>query len=173
MLRLSNAFIDRSILSLRTGAQIGVALEPIINPNNLKIEAWKAKDIRQKGDFILPAGEIRDFIIKGVVVNDHDALTLPEDMIRLKPVMDIAFKIEGKLVVTDAKRKIGKVSDYSVDDGFYIKKIYVTPPILKSLTSQQIVIDRDSIVEVTDKKIVVSDDSTVKAGSGVPVTVEA
>lgn len=172
MLKLSNAFLNRSVLSLRTGGKIGVAIEPIINPNNLKIEAWSAKDTREKGDFVLPTGEVREFISKGLVVNDHDALTRPEDMVRLTPVMNINFILLGKSVVTEDNRKIGKISDYSVDDGYYVKKMYVTPPLLKSFSTEQLIIDRDSVVEVTDKKIVIKE-SREKLRSPVSVAAEA
>ncbi|MFT4532129.1 MAG: hypothetical protein ACI9T8_000139 [Candidatus Saccharimonadales bacterium] len=172
MMRLSDAFMNRSVLSLRTGSPVGLAIGPIIDPNNLKIAGWHAKDLRQKGDFILPTGEVREIITKGLVVNDHDALTHPEDLVRLKPIIDIAFELVGKQVVNERKRKIGKVTDYSVDNGFYVKKIYATPSLIRSLKSQQLVIDRDDILEVTDSKIVVRE-ATVKSPSTVAQQVPA
>jgi len=173
MLRLSNNYIRRSVLSLRTGGVIGVALTPIINPNNLKIEGWYAVNHLEKGDFILPTREIRDFIAKGLVVDDHDALTDPEDMIRLKEVIDLQFNIIGKSVVTENKKKLGKIEDYAVDESsYYIQKLYVQPSLLKGLTTEQLLIDRSQIVEITDKHIIVQD-PTVPVSSAVPVRAEA
>lgn len=172
MLRLSNAFYDRPILSLRTGGKIGTAVSPLINPNNLKIEGWYAKDSVDKGEFILPSGEIRDFITKGLVVDDHDALTHPEDLVRLKSTIDLGFELIGKNVYTESNTKLGKVVDFAVDDGFYTQKFYVNPPILKGLTGNQYLIGRNEIVEITDKKIVVAD-ASVKAGSRVPLRAQA
>jgi len=167
MLRLSNNYTNRSILSLRTGGVIGVATTPIMNPNNLKIEGWYAQNRLEKGDFILPILEIRDFIIKGLVVNDHDALTHPDDMIRLKEILELRFELIGKLVVTENKKRLGKVVDYAVDEqSNFVQKIYVTPPLLKGLTNDQILIDRSQIVEITDKKIIISNpEATVPSGS--------
>jgi sporulation protein YlmC with PRC-barrel domain len=173
MLRLSNNYLDRSILSLRTGGVIGVAQTPIINPNNLKIEGWYANNNLEKGSFVLPILEIRDFIAKGLVVNDHDALTHPDDMIRLKDTMDLRFELIGKPVVTENKKKLGKIIDYAVDEqSNYIQKLYVSPSLLKGLTNDQMLIDRSQIVEITDKKIIIANmEATVR--SGVAQTAEA
>jgi len=173
MVRLSNNYLNRSILSLRTGGVIGVAQAPIINPNNLKIEGWYALNNLEKGSFVLPILEIRDFIAKGLVVNDHDALTHPDDMIRLKDTMNLRFELIGKSVVTEGKRRLGKVTEYAVDEqSNYIQKIYVSPSILKGLTNDQMLIDRSQIVEITDKKIIIANpEATVR--SGVPRPAEA
>lgn len=170
MLRLSNNYQDRSILSLRTGGVIGVAKSPIINPNNLRIEGWYAQNSLEKGDFILPILEIRDFIAKGIVVNDHDALTHPDDMIRLKDVLRLRFELIGKLVVTDSKKRLGKVVDFAVDEqSNYVQKLYVAPPLLRGLTNDQILVDRSQIVEITDKRIIISDlEATVRSGIALP-----
>ncbi len=173
MLRLSASYTDRSILSLRTGGQIGVARSPIINPNNLKVEGWYSNDSYEKGEFILPAQEIRDVIAKGLIVNDHDALTRPEDMVRLSEIISLKFDLIGKNVVSENGKKLGRITDYAVnDDNYYIQKLYVNPSLLRGLAQEQLLIDRGQIIEITDKKIIVSD-PTVKAGATNPLTAKA
>ncbi len=172
MLRLSNSFYDRSIMSLRTGGKIGIADTPIVNPNNLKIVGWHARDVSQKGSFVLPFSEVRDFITKGLVVDDHDAITSPDDLVRMKPVIEANFEITGKSVVTESKKKLGKVVDFAVDESFYVQKLYVNPPLLKGLSGNQLLIGRNEIVEINDKYITVSD-ATVKVGNGAPVRARA
>jgi sporulation protein YlmC with PRC-barrel domain len=165
--------MDRSILSLRTGGQIGLAKKPIINPNNLKLEGWYAEDTYEKGDFILPVQEIRDLIAKGLVVNDHDALTHPDDMVRLSEIINLKFSLIGKIVSTESGKKLGKISDYAVnDENYYVQKLYVNQSILHGLTQEQLLIDREQIIEITDKKIIVSDPS-VKAGASNPLRAQA
>ena len=160
MLRLSGIYHNRDILSLRTGRAIGHAFSPVINPNNLKIEGWWASSKDEKDTMILPAGEVRDLIAKGLVVNDHDAMTAPSDLIRMKETLDIDYELVGKSVVSENKKRIGKVQDYSVDDkSMYIQKIYVSQSLLHGINKNQIIIDRNQVVEVTDKKIIVKDPS--------------
>lgn len=165
MLRLSKSYYNQHILSLRTGSKIGEAIEPIINPNNLKIEGWYSQQIYEKGQYILPVGEVRDIIPKGIVVNDHDSITLPGDLVRQKDIIDLHFELIGKNVKTESKQKLGKVADYAVDDeSNYIQKLYVNPTLLKGITQNQFIIDRSAIIDITDKEITVKD-ASVPMGS--------
>src|SRR6056297_1637147 len=116
MLRLSEYYLDKDIMSLQVGAPIGHAYDPIINPANLKIEGWFATERNSREEMILPVTELRDVIAKGFVVNDHSAITNPEDLVRLKKVINLRFQVVGKSVKTDQKRRLGKVTDYTVND---------------------------------------------------------
>ncbi len=173
MLQLSNILINRPILSLRTGGVIGQSLRPIINPNNLKVEGFYCDNKFDKSTSILLSQEIRDFIAQGIVVNDHEALTDPDELIRLKDVLELDFEILGKPVVTISKQKVGKVTDFAFDnETMYVQKLYVGQSLLKSLNSGQLSIDRTQIVEITNKKIVVQEILKPKK-SPLPVTVPA
>ncbi len=170
MLRLSNTYTNQPVLSLRSGSRIGTLRGAIINPNNLKLEGWHALNTNEKGVFILPVIEVRDLISKGVVVNDHTALTDSEDLVRLQETLEINYELIGKQVVTESGRKVGKVNDYAVDDSsFYIQKLYVAASILRGISQKQYILGRNSIVELSDRKIVVSD-STLRSTSRAPAT---
>lgn len=160
MLFLSKYFMNRKILSLRIGGPIGKTTNLLINPNNLKIEGWHASSSDSSDSMILPAGEVREIISKGIVVDDHDSLTHPEDLIRLQKIIDADFNLSGKLVVSNGGRRIGKVQDFSVDnDSMYIKKLYTSQSLFKMAAGTQLTIDRNQIIEITDKKIVIKDPS--------------
>ncbi len=158
MLQLSSTLINQAVLSLRTGGQVAVATEPIINPNNLKIEGFYCEDYFEKQQLVLLTQDIRDRVGRGFVVNDHEVLVDPDELIRLKEVMKLQFTLIGKPVVTVNKRRLGKVNDYAVDDvALYVQKIYVAQSLLKNLTGGSLSIDRGQIVEITDRKVVVQD----------------
>lgn len=158
MLQLSGIYYDRKILSLRTGGPVGHALNPVLNPNNLKIEGWYATAVHERESYVLPAGEVRDIIAKGIVVDDHSSLTLVDDMIRLKDIINLGFEVIGKTVKNENKRTLGKVEDYAVDDqSLFIKKLYVSQSLLRSFSTQQLVIDRTQIIEINDRFIVIKD----------------
>jgi sporulation protein YlmC with PRC-barrel domain len=158
MLQLSTIYYDRPILSLRSGGPVGHALSPLINPNNLKIEGWYATAHGERTSFILPAQEVRDMIKKGIVVNDHTSLTHTEDLVRLKKVIEHGFEIIGKQVYSENNKKVGKISNYAVDEeSMLIKKLYVSVGITKSFKIQQLIIDRSQIVEINDSYITVRD----------------
>lgn len=158
MLQLSDSVINQPIMSLRTGGQVATATEPIINPNNLKIEGWYCQDKFSKNELVLLSQDIRDVIKQGFVINDHDNLGTVDELVRLKDVIRINFTLLGKPVVTINKQKMGKVTDFAVEvETFYIQKIYLTQSFIKSLSGGNLGIDRNQIIEITNQQIVIQD----------------
>jgi sporulation protein YlmC with PRC-barrel domain len=158
MLQLSASLLNKSVLSLRTGGIIATITGPIINPDNLKIEGFYCQDRFDKRTLVLLYQDIRDTLLKGYVVNDHETLVEPDDLVRLKKVMDLNFEMLGKQVVTISKQKVGKVSDYATEtETMYVQKIYVAQSVFKNLSGGSLSIDRTQINEITPKKIIIND----------------
>ena len=158
MLQLSTSLLNKPVLSLRTGQPIAQVSSTLINSNNLKIEGFYCTDRFNAKSMILLYQDIREFIDKGYVVNDHDALSEPHDLIRLADIIKINFKLIGKPVVTISKEKVGKVSDYAVEtQTMYIQKIYVSQSLLKNFSGGSLSVDRNNINEITDKKVIIND----------------
>ena len=158
MLQLSASIVNRPVLSLRTGQPVATVTKPIFNPNNLKIEGFYCNDAFSKSELILLYQDIREVIKDGFVVNDHDVLVEPDDLIRLKDILEVGFELLGKQVVTISKDKIGKVNDYAADtETMFVQKLYVSQSILRSLTGGSLSVDRNQINEITNKKIIIND----------------
>lgn len=158
MLQLSANLINKSVLSLRTGAPIATVTAAIFNPNNLKIEGFYCQDNFDKRELILLYQDIRDIMPKGYVVNDHDVLVEAEDLVRLKDVIDLNFELIGKPVETISKQKVGKVSDYATEmETMFVQKIYVSQSILKSFTGGSLSVDRGQINEITPKRVIINE----------------
>ncbi len=158
MLKLSASLLNKPVLSLRTGGPVATVLGPIIKPDNLKIEGFYCQDRFEKRQLVLLYQDIRDLLPQGFVVNDHDVLTEPDELVRLRKVFDADFDIMGKEVITSDKQKVGKVNDYAVEtETMFIQKIYVSQSILKSLTGGSLSIDRSQVIEVTPKQIIINE----------------
>jgi uncharacterized protein YrrD len=158
MLQLSASLLSRPVVSLRTSGQIATVETAIINPNNLKIEGFYCTDKFSHKTLVLLTQDIRDNIKQGLIVNDHEVLTEPDELIRLKSIMEMQFELLGKSVETVSKHKVGKINDFAVDNQtLYVQKLYVGPTLIKSLTSGQISVDRNQIVEITNRRIVIKD----------------
>lgn len=171
MLRLSQALINRPVLSLRLGNQVATATAPIINPNNLKIEGFYCLDRYEKNkNLILLYSDIREVIPKGFVVNDHEVLSEPGELLRLQEIMKIKFELNGKQVVTVSGTKLGKVSDYATEESsFYVQKLYVTQSLVRNFTGGSLIVDRNQIVEITNRRIIIHDlQQTVPARAAAP-----
>lgn len=174
MLQLSDTLLNQAVLSLRTGGQVATAVEPIINPNNLKIEGFYCDDRFEKKRLILLTQDIRDRVERGFVINDHEVLVEPEELVRLEAVLKLQFVLIGKPVISVNKQKIGKVNDFAVDSSsLYIQKLYVGQSLVKSFSGGNLSVDRSQIVEITDRKIIIQEPQTpirnsVPAGAASP-----
>jgi sporulation protein YlmC with PRC-barrel domain len=158
MLQLSDAITSKPILSLRTGAPVAQVISPIINPNNLKIEGFYCQDSEDKKQLVLLYQDIRDILPQGIVINDYDVLAEPEDLVRLKKVLEIDFELMGKPVETISREKVGKVTDYAFESAtMFIQKLYVSQSILKSLTGGSLSVDRNQVQEITPKRIIINE----------------
>lgn len=157
MLALQKTFEGMPIMSLQSGGRLGELGAPIIDPRKLQITAFYAEGSRIHEISVLHTSDIREVGPLGVIVNDADQVMTAEDgLVRLQEVIDLNFSLIGKLVIDDTKRKIGKVTDYTIEtDGFTIQKLHVSQSIMKNIASSGLIIGRAQIVKVTDKEIIV------------------
>lgn len=157
MLVLKERLVNVPVMSLQTGTEIARTERPIIDPRRLTIVAFYCQgpklDITPA---VLHVNDIREAGTLGFIVDDADALMSPNDLVRLQQVMGFNFTLEAKLVMDDRGQKIGKVGNYTVDmRSFYITQLQVQPSILQSWSNSQILIGRNQIIEMDDKKIIV------------------
>lgn len=158
MLQLSNALANKDVMSLRTGTPVARILRPIINPNNLKIEGFICQDTINKEELVLVYQDIRELLPQGFVVDDHDVLARPDELVRLQKFINMNFQLQGMQVVSNSKEKLGKVADYATEvETMYIQKIYVAQSVFKAFTSGQLSVDRNQIIEITASKIIIQD----------------
>ncbi len=156
MLKLYENFPGTSVLSLRVGRPVAVVIEPIINPNNLFIEAWRVQDNQSKAVLVLLTQDIRDLLTQGLAIDDFDVLTEEKDLIRLQETIKLKFKLEGLKVKDENGQSYGKVIDFAFEaKSFYIKKIYAAQPLVKSISGNSLTIDRTQILEITDREIII------------------
>jgi uncharacterized protein YrrD len=158
MLQLSEFLHNRNILSLRAGEAVATAIGPIVNPNNLKVEGFYCQDRFEKKELILLVQDIREILKDGFVVDDYEKLVEPEELVRLKDILDLHFELIGKPVETIDKERVGKVNEFAVEtDSMIIMKLYAHQPLFKSLTGGTLSIDRNQIHEITPKRIIINE----------------
>jgi len=161
------------IMSLQTGAQLGTASEPIVDPHTLKIIAFYCTGkLIEARPAILHTDDIREFGQMGFIINDSDDIMPVEDLVRLQDVINLHFELIGKAVIDTNKRKVGKVGNYIIEsNSFNIMKLGVKRPLLQAIGDTEAIIDRRQIVEVTDKEIIV-EAPTIKAEAGAKNSLE-
>lgn len=157
MLVLKERLVNVPIMSLQTGAEIARTAQPIIDPRQLTVVAFYCQghgvDINPA---VLHIDDIRESGSLGFIVDSAEVIMSPADLVRLQQVIGFNFTLEGKSVVEENGRKIGKVSNFSTDlRSFFITQLQVQPSIWKSWGTAQVLIGRTQIIEINDQKIVV------------------
>jgi len=145
------------IMSLQTGAQIAETRAAIIDPRHLSIAAFYVEGPNIAEPTVLHPSDIRELSDIGIIVDSQDKLMSLDGLVRLQQVIDFGFDLKGLKVVDEHKRKLGKVSEYSVEtDGFTIQQVYTEQSLLRSFSTMGSTIHRSQIVSVTNDVLVVS-----------------
>ena len=164
MLVYASKLIGMRVLSVQAGGAIAQISEPIVNPDNLKIIAFRLSGplVNKSPANILDVSSIREYSTYGLVIDDIDELVEPDDVIKIKKVLELNFNLVGLKVETKKGSKLGKVSNYTVtSDNFSVQQIIVKRPAIKSFVDPELTIHRKEIVEIDDYKIIVKDEEKV------------
>lgn len=159
MLVLGSKLLNYPIMSLHVGGEIARTSEVVIDPDGLKVAAYTltgpAIGNGEYGD-ILEVSDIREFSNLGMIIDSADVLVYRQDVIRLDRIMSLNFKLVGLRVVSEDGKKIGRVSDYTVDsNSFMVYQIIVRRPFIKSALDPELTINRSQIIEIDDYKITI------------------
>lgn len=157
MLLLNAQLENTPVMSLQSGSSLGTVGQPIIDPRKLFIIAYYVTGPRIQTTSILHTSDIRELGPLGFIVDNADTvMSLDKDLIRLQEVITFNFSLIGKTVVDDNKKKLGKVTEYTLEsEGFTIQKIHVSQSMMKNLTNSNLIIHRSQIIEINDQTIVV------------------
>lgn len=156
--------IEAPVLSLHMGGMIARTSEIVVDPDSLKVVAFKVYGPEigngEIGDF-LPEKAVREYSPLGMVIDSSDDFVEADDVIKLKNVLALNFSLIGMHVVTKKGTRLGKVSGYSVNtDNFMVQQLIVQRPLLKSFLDPELTIGRSEITKITDKEIVVKDEES-------------
>lgn len=165
MLVISEAIANRRVMSIHAGAPIASINEAIVDPSKLKIEAFSVYSRNLQFFSVIHSNDIREWSALGVVINSEDEIMEVDDnMPKVKKLVESKFKLDGINVRTSSGKRLGKVRSYVFEtDGFFVVKLYVEKTgllALANILNQPLVIDRESIINVTNKYIEISDEST-------------
>lgn len=175
MLINGSRLLDCSILSLHVGGEIARITELVMNPNNLKIIAFRVEGplVRDDVGDILPIESVREFSTHGAIVDSIDELIDGEEVVRIRDVLKLNFSLTGLKVITKKKSKLGKVSDFILDtSSWQVHQIIVQRPLMKSFLDPELIIPRQKIVEVNDYEVIIKDE-TEKSQKKSPATTPA
>lgn len=157
MLVLGSQLIGVPVMSLQTGTELARTKDAIIDPHTLNILAYELEGSQlDQHPSLLRIADVRELGELGMIVDSSDEFIGVDDVLKIRDIYNLRFPLVGLAVYDDQKRKLGKVSSYTVEMGsFVIQQLNVKRPLLKSLSDTELLVHRSQIIEITDSKIVV------------------
>lgn len=162
----ASRLIGTPVLSVQAGGRIASVSELIVDPDTLKIIAFKLTGplVMRSSAKILDVKSVREYSNFGIVIDDIDELIEKDDVVKISKVLDLNFDLNGLKVETKKGSKLGKVEDYTLtSEDFIVQQLIVKRKLLKSFLDPELTISRKEIVEITDYKVIIKDEEkTVK-----------
>lgn len=165
MLVLGSRLLQTAVMSLQTGTRLATTVRPIVDPANLRILAYEVEGpLLSENPSFVRTDDIREYGRIGMIINASDELIGLDDVIQIKKVHSLKFKLIGMHVIDDQKRKLGKVDDYTLETGnFLIQQLNVHRGFIKGITDTGLLINRSQIIEINNEAIIVKAPSVKSA----------
>lgn len=173
MIILGSKLFNSPIMSLQTSGEVGKTTRAIVNPESLAIIGYVAEGslVSEDTGNVLRIADVRELSDLGFIIDSIDELVNPSEIIKLKEIYEYGFNLLGIAVLDERRKKIGRVSDYTVETGnFIIQQLTVHRPFLHSFNDTELVIHRSQIIEVSSKAIVVHSEAKVPEPSRAEVS---
>lgn len=157
MILLGSNLLKASIVSIQTGAVTAQTTHAIIDPAQLTVVAYQVSGplIKQHPAYIRTA-DIRELSDIGIIIDSVDEFAYKGDIIKLDELERLHFNLLGMSIIDENRKKLGKVTDYTMDMGsFYIQQLTVRRPLMHSFNDTELLIHRTQIIEVNNDAIVV------------------
>lgn len=151
------------VISLQTGAPVGIVVEPLISLLQLELVGFRCETAEGPGQILL-ATDIRQYGRDCLLIDHEDELSDPDDLVRLHdPNHPISNPLRLR-VVADTGRKLGRVSDYSLNlETNFVQQLETKLGGPVPWKFRHHIIDRTQIIDITPNQITVRD-ATVRAG---------
>lgn len=161
MLVYASKLVGTPVLSVRAGGRVSTVAEAIVDPDQLKIIAFRLRGgaVSAAGPNLLAVSSLREYSPYGFVIDDLNELVAEDEIVRLSEVLKLNFSLVGLKVESKRGTKLGKLADFTVStDDFLVQQLLVHRPALKAFLDPELIIPRREIVEVTDYKVIIKDE---------------
>ena len=159
MIILASKVVDKPVLTIRAGGRVGTVTGVLIDPFKLQVAGfWVQKGAKAKHSHLPLSQDIREFTIRGIIVDDSSAIVGVEDLPRFKEIIEIDYQIPGKKVVS-GRYKHGKALDFGINTAtLQIASITGKPSFTKMFGATSFSFARKQIKSINDGAIEVSKD---------------
>lgn len=157
MILLESTLAKSPIVSIQTGSVIASITRPVVDPGKLSIFAYQVTGplVPHQPSYLLTR-DIRELGELGAIIDSADEFITGGDVIALDELLKLNFSPLGMRVQDEKGKKLGKVSDLTIDVGsYYIQQLMVKRPLIASINDTELLIHRTQIIEINNEAIVV------------------
>ncbi len=165
MLIAFERLLNTPVMSLQTGSELARTNKVLIDPRDLTVVAYELEGhaLDEKPSFLRPV-DVRELSTLGLIVDSNDEFVGLNDVIKIKQVYGYRFNLIGIDVIDDKKKKLGKVTSFTIDSAsFSVQQVTVKRPLFKSFSDTELLVHRTQIVKVQNSYLQVR--STAKKES--------
>ena len=151
---------DIPVLDLETGEVLGRVTSWAINPTDQRIAAWLLNKPSLFGtQLAISPADIIEYSPDMIVVRDRTAVINPKEILGLTDLIQRKLIVIGLPAISETRKPLGQVTELLFDTiSSKIEKYYLSPGSgLTRLTSQDLVIPADKVVEITGRQVVFAD----------------
>lgn len=129
MLKADN--IPTMIISLENGSNCGVVKEVLLNPQKKCIDSFIVERVRDESlndeeeMYILPFSSLRGIGDYAIVIQNEDEIVLKQGGLEQKEIYRNRSKLVDTIAISIVGNKIGRVSNYSLDQNGEIISVFV------------------------------------------------
>ncbi len=165
MLRLLSKIHDLPVIPQTVGSPAGTIADYVLDPATGKIVAYELAG-RQQARFFSCVDVLRYFD-DGILISDPSVLQPVDELMRVQKLLQPRVRLRKLKVVTEDGDTLGKAADCLIETtGHFVAKLYVRPSLPQRIFTENMIIPRERIVEISPKQIVVRHDSEVTAPEG-------
>lgn len=174
MQKLASDFEKMTVITKQERAVLGNLKDFVLNPETgeaigLLVVVPKAK----KKIMVVNKYDISGVGTNFLMIDSVNNLSEPDEIIRIKEVLDLDIELIGSKVVDEDGKNIGRVRDWSINlKAMHLERLYVTASVFVKMISRELLIPSESIVKIEKDKVIVKSGS-VKSGKKITSVVEA
>lgn len=158
---LASNVLGMPVSSIRLGGRVGEISGILLDPDKLKLIAFWVRVGNQKDNELLLFEELREFNLRGAIIDDMHNISKAEELTRLETILQINYELPGKKII-GSRGKLGTATDFSFDpETTEVMTIVGKPTLTKRFGQNEFTIHRRQILEVDDSSIKVNDGPAV------------
>ncbi len=167
MLRLLSEILKLPLVSSQSGSPIGRLTGYLVDPATGVIAAYVTKVDGQTR--YLSTVDVLRYYDNAVLVSEPAVLQELDELVRVKRLVEERIELFGLRVVDQESARLGSIHDCLVHSvGHYLARLYVKPPLLTRLISDERIIPREHIVSISQKEVIVRYDMKAQAPAAEP-----